>query len=97
MKYCTDSVSRKLRILSFLATVSVVVIHTNYLERCVEGSVAWWVGNVIAYMQRWAVPFFFVVSGFFMEREFRDQEALSYLKTFFSKKSKSIIIPYLLW
>lgn len=97
MAYCSDSVSRKLRIISFLGTVSVVVIHTNYLTTSTDCLIAKLIGDIISYLQIWAVPLFFVISGFFMEREFRDRDLWLYFKAFLAKKSRSIIIPYLLW
>ena len=97
MGYCSSDFGRKLRITSLLATISVVCVHTNYLERCANGSVAWWVGNIIAFMNRWAVPYFFVVSGFFFEREFENRNWLEYWPAFLRKKCRSLLVPYLLW
>ena len=96
MKYCSDFTSRKIRILSFLATISVVIIHTNALEGNREVAAAWWIGNLIGYAQRWAVPFFFVVSGFFLHRVFECQQHVI-AATFLKKRVKTLLIPYLFW
>lgn len=97
MKYVSQTISQKLRIISFVATISVVVIHTNHLEMFKECSVAWWIGNLIGYLQRWAVPYFFLVSGFFFARAFEKQPLFRYWKTFLLVKVKTLLVPYLLW
>lgn len=97
MSYCTEEISRKLRIISFIATIGVVIIHTNHLERLVGTPFAWWVGNIIGYLNRWAVPYFFVISGFFFERAFQGQKILPYWGSFLQKKKYALFVPYLLW
>ena len=96
MRYCSDVVSRKIRILSFLATISVVIIHTNALEGNQEMPSAWWIGNLIGYAQRWAVPSFFVVSGFFIHRTFTYRYEFSFLR-FLKKRIETLLVPYLIW
>lgn len=96
MKYCSDIASKKIKILSFLATISVVIIHTNALESNREVPIAWWIGNFIGYAQRWAVPFFFVVSGFFLHRVVNAKVHFS-ICDFLKKRVKTLLIPYLCW
>lgn len=96
MKYCSNIASRKIRILSLLATISVIIIHTNALEDNREVPIAWWIGNAIGYAQRWAVPFFFVVSGFFLHRAFESSSAFS-VGAFLKKRVKTLVIPYICW
>lgn len=64
MKYCSETTSRKIAVLTTLATVAVVIVHSNSLESIRTPSWAFWAGNAIAFLQHWAVPFFFMVSGF---------------------------------
>lgn len=97
MAYCSEQIGRKLRILSFVATLSVVVIHTNHLEDLREVPLAWWVGRFIAGMQLWAVPFFFMVSGFFFERAFERRNIMQDLPAFLGRKVRTVLLPYLLW
>lgn len=89
--------SKKIKILSFFSTISVIIIHTNYLELYPTNSISWWVGNIIRYAQHWAVPFFFMISGFFFDRQFREERILGFYSSFVLKKMKSLVVPYLLW
>lgn len=97
VNYCSFEIGRKLRILSFVATIIVICIHTNYLESYSINSVSWWVGNCIGYLQHWAVPFFFIVSGFFFGRYFRGKSIFNSYFPFLSKKARTLLVPYLLW
>lgn len=94
--YCRPEVSRKIRYMSFFAAVSVVWLHTNPIGY-IEGVIPCWVGLLGAWLNHfndWAVPFFFVVSGFFFDRQcaesFRYGDILR-------KKFHSLVIPYLFW
>lgn len=95
MIYCSRQVSVKIKVLSFWATLAVIVIHSNSLESINDNAFAWWIGNAIAVLQYWAVPYFFVVSGFFFDRGYvlRDISAREFLR----KKVFSLGLPYLLW
>lgn len=97
MNYCSSAISCKIRALSFFATISVVIIHTNTLESMPMGSISWWLGNLIGYAQHWAVPFFFIVSGFFFHRQFEKTEILKFYPIFLKGKVRSLLVPYLLW
>lgn len=97
MHYCDAVAGRKFRILALLATISVVVIHTNYLENMREVPLAWWIGNVIGNLQRWAVPWFFIVSGFFFERAFNGNRVSENFLPFVNRKKKVLLLPYIYW
>ena len=97
MHYCDEVTGRKFRISALLATISVVVIHTNYLENMREVPLAWWIGNVIGYLQRWAVPWFFIVSGFFFERAFNGNRISTNYLPFINRKKKALLLPYIYW
>lgn len=97
MRYCSEKVSRKISVLATLATVAVVIIHSNSLELVKMPSWAFWVGNAIAFLQQWAVPFFFMVSGFFFDRAFCDKPIFSNWMPFLRKKFRSLVVPYVLW
>lgn len=97
MKYCNEYTSRKISVLNSLATIAVVIIHSNSLEDIKSPSWAFWIGNTIAFLQHWAVPFFFMVSGFFFDRAFSDKPIWTNWLPFLRKKLKSLAVPYLLW
>ena len=56
--YCSEGHSKRIKVLSLLATIAVVIIHSNSLEDIRNNALAWWIGNVVAVLQYWAVPFF---------------------------------------
>ena len=97
MKYCSEYVSRKIAVLSTVATIAVVVIHSNSLEDVRNPSWAFWVGRWISSLQHWAVPFFFMVSGFFFDRFFDGKPMLASLGGFLKRKFRSLAVPYVLW
>lgn len=95
LKYVEKQISTKISILSLWATIAVVIIHSNSLEGINGNPCAWWVGNVIAVLQGWAVPWFFIVSGFFFDRGYVTHEVRT--SVFMRKKFTSLVVPYLLW
>ena len=91
---CSEYNSRKIRTLSFLASVGVVLLHTNPLANATVG--AEWLRNVglyFSWFNIWCVPYFFLVSGFFFDRGRAEKSG----GQFFWGKIKSLAIPYLLW
>ena len=86
--------SRKISVLSFVAMVSVVIIHS----RALSGTPASW--NVFLQwfitrgLAKWSVPFFFAVSGYWFGKWVDRQAALS---DFWRKKWRTLVLPYLLW
>ena len=94
-RYISPEISRKLRALSFLGAVSVVIIHSNPLETIADPLWAGRLGNWVGYLQRWAVPYFFITSGFFFDRGYAavDRDTMG----FFHAKARSLLVPYLLW
>ena len=97
MKYCSETVSRKIAVLSAIATVAVVIIHSNSLENIRDCVFMFWIGRTIAYLQHWAVPFFFMVSGFFFDRYFTEKSFWAHFPNFLFRKVKSLAVPYVLW
>lgn len=97
MIYCSEYTSGKIRVLSFLAMVTVVSIHSGPFSLMTDLSsatlrMAGWIGDA----QRWAVPFFFLVSGFFFSRYLQTHEDFRYAQ-FMRGKWRGLILPYLLW
>lgn len=93
--YTSADASLKIRVMAFLGAVAVVVIHSNSLESITDPLWAGRVGNWIGYLQRWAVPFFFMVSGFFFDRGYASVARGT--KDFYRTKFKSLVVPYCLW
>lgn len=92
-------VGKKVTILSFLAMFGVVMIHSNSIGP-MTNPVGW---NVVTQkiltrtFTEWAVPFFFVMSGFWFARGRYLKDAGEKYGTFITKKAKTLLIPYLLW
>lgn len=90
-----DHVKQKIRILSFVAMIAVVIIHSNTIGTLPNPS-AWNVWFQQAFSRlgtSWAVPFFFVISGFLYQR-------LSVSKGYrvlLLAKARSLLLPYVLW
>lgn len=97
MSYCNSKTSRKIAVLTTLATIAVVIIHSNSLESYRESAWLFGIGNGIAFLQHWAVPFFFMVSGFFFDRAFDDGPLIGGYSSFLFKKLRTLGMPYLLW
>ena len=90
--YCSKDHSRRISVLSLLATIAVVILHSNSLENIRINAFVWWIGNVIAVLQYWAVPFFFIVSGFFFDRSYVQHNVSTF--QFLKKKVWSLGVPY---
>lgn len=90
-----DYVKQKIRILSFLAMIAVVIIHSNTIGTLPDPSRwnSWFQQAFSRVGTSWAVPFFFVVSGFLYQR-------VSIAKGYgrlLNSKAKSLLVPYVLW
>lgn len=86
-----QNTSRKLKRMSFLAAVSVVCLHT------LPENFSWF-----ARFHDWAVPYFFLSSGFFCDRKLIYNFNFKLngdngLIELYSKKIKTLLIPYIFW
>lgn len=91
-----DDFSHKVTVLSFLAMVSVVYIHHNAIDTTEP---AYWNVVVQTFLTRaltdWAVPFFFIMSGFWVARSrYVSSEGAT---PFLMKKVRTLLVPYVLW
>jgi len=85
--------SNKIRNLGFVCSVLVVVIHTSWT--LVPFSISWFVENFVRNgVARIAVPFYFVVSGYFIAIHFGE---ISWWKTVCRKRVVSLVVPYVIW
>lgn len=92
--YCRESISRKISVLSFIAMVTVVCIHSDPLPLMEDlDSFCTNLSVISSMLKEWAVPYFYVVSGFFFARCYMQRTYWQFMKG----KVRSLIIPYLLW
>ena len=92
--YCSESISRKITVLSFFAMITVVSIHSDPLPLMAAPSCFCRnLSRISSMLKDWAVPYFYVVSGFFFARCYAHRT----YGEFMSGKVRSLIIPYLLW
>ena len=90
--------SRKCRILAFLAAIAVVAIHSD-CTMVLTAPAAWNVFAEKLYCQRltkWAVPFFFLLSGVWFARGAYARGDDGYWG-FLKGKSKSLVIPWIVF
>ena len=91
--------SEKLRALAFSLALLVVPIHCGSLKG-VE-AIPGWIRALQAIgsdtISRLAVPFFFVVSGFFLMKGIESGKVLEWWKRVCGKRMMTLVIPYLMW
>lgn len=94
-----EKISRKITVLSFLAMIGVVMIHSNTLGT-MSNAAGW---NIVIQkiltrtFTAWAVLFFFVLSGFWFTRGRYIQENGGGYRKLILKKMKTLLVPYLIW
>ncbi len=78
----------------FIAIISVIVVHTAatgvYLFNNVP-SIDWWIANVMNSSLRFALPFFFLLSGALNINN--DYDAI----TFYRKRFFRVFLPFVFW
>ena len=91
----TQYLSRKLQILSLVAIAFVVLQHSSYgvPPNCISGLL--YRDLISLGVADFPVPYFFIVSGFFFMKRFRT--AFSWYKAELTKRSKSLLLPYLIF
>lgn len=99
----SDYFSRKVTIVSFVMAVFVIYIHADNLkyygitanDHTVANIIVNLFGEVIGGI---AVPFFFMISGYWLFRfDVTDSSAVLVLFKKIKKKVKTLVVPYLLW
>src|SRR5262245_34302895 len=101
-----EYLSRKIKILSLLAIVSVVYIHANNTEPRIQfpdsviaedphvnSFVQFFIANGLA---RFAVPLFFCVSGYLFFRPGSGEGVMLFLRKI-ATKLRTIVVPFLIW
>lgn len=85
--------SRKIENMSFLCAILVVTIHVGWSDQI--GSFGWWMKQLVkGGVAQIAVPFFFVVSGYFLSAHF---EEMGWWPRETRKRFWSLVVPFLLW
>lgn len=94
--------NKSVAFLSFVAAILVVMLHMAVSAvRPFDGLLWWWQEFSSQGVCRVAVPWFFVVSGFYLFRKYTiNGDMLSVIKTWVTelrKRVRTIIVPYLMW
>lgn len=90
----SDASSNKIANLGFVCALLVVFVHVECRPHVI-GSSAWIVWFFLRYvMATMAVPYFFVVSGFFLARHC---ENAGWWKSAVQKRVKSLLVPLFFW
>lgn len=89
----TKEISVKIKVLSFFALIGVLMIHTTYLESK-QWFWLWFIQRSISTFSNFAVPFFFLISGFFFFIKTSDFKSI--LKNI-KKRFRTLLIPYVFW
>ena len=89
----TKETSQKIKNMGFICALFVVSIHINWHTD--ESQLLWWGRQLICEgFARIAVPFFFVVSGYFLAAHF---DEANWWKCEVGKRIKSLVVPFYLW
>lgn len=95
----SETLSRKISVLSFVAMVCVVLSHHSIIGGFAP--LSFW-NDVVQYfaynLSLFAVQFFFVISGFWFARSAYVQGESGWrVGAFLGKKARTLLVPYLLW
>ena len=94
-----EGLSCKLKALSFVAMMNVVMIHSVAIGK-IENPAPWYIFlNTFCFkaMTSWAVPFFFMVSGYFFSKSTYFKQGGGRYKQLVAKKAQTLLVPYLCW
>ena len=91
-----ESVSKGLRAVSFIAFICVVMIHSKAMPMSLAES-SFVYKCLFQNLTAWAVPWFFFLSGYFVNRDFERIASFDALVAFLMKKCRTLVVPYILW
>ena len=98
----SEYTSRKIARLSIVCAILVVYLHSysKELSASMSGALTWWVQDFVSQgISRVAVPFFFVVSGLLLFKDF-PEEGMSVRYWWLGKlrkRLKTLCVPYFAW
>lgn len=91
-----DRINEKMRDVSAVAMLAIVITHSIAIMTF-PGAARWnvWIQALVSRSLTcsWAVPFFFLISGYWCHRKLSEGS----IKSFYTKKIKSLFVPYVLW
>ena len=88
----TENLSRKIKVVSYWAMFSVILIHSHSLPDKSNTVVQFIQMFFTRSLTDWAVPFFFLVSGYFFAAKYRGD-----VIAFWKKKMWTLLMPYFAW
>lgn len=92
-KAMTQTKTNYISYLSVISAIAVVFLHANICFWNFEESRTWISANIIESIFYFAVPVFFMISG----ATLLDYNERYSTKTFFAKRARKTLIPYLVW
>ena len=89
---------KKKEFISFLLSIFVFFIHTNFAQNNISGSTVSIINQKVSYffsysITRFAVPMFFILSGITFFKDYSNKKYLTKIKS----RLFTLVIPYLLW
>ncbi|MDQ7959309.1 MULTISPECIES: acyltransferase [Flavobacterium] len=94
----TEYLSRKIKVISFISIVMVVILHCYNLDKSIyenEKNITWFIQTIISFgITRIAVPVFFIISGYLFFLTFNGNSDFV-LKM--KKRFRTLVVPYLFW
>lgn len=85
--------SNKISVLSFVAMIGVLLIHSTYSESS-QWPWLFYIQRYFSSLSNCAVPFFFIISGYFYFLKISDFKSI---KSAINKRKRTLLVPYLIW
>ncbi|MEG1479442.1 MAG: acyltransferase [Kiritimatiellia bacterium] len=93
-KRISPELSHRIANMSFVCAIFVVLIHCPGKDVS-SGGITWWIEQLLSEsFVRMAVPFFFIVSGFFLARHMEEPHGWA---TALKTRCRTLLAPYFIW
>lgn len=96
MMNISTRLSNKIKILSFISIIAVVWMHSFYLE-CERWIFIHFVQKFVALFADFAVPLFFIISGFLFFANCGKDCMVSFFFSKIKKRVRTLVVPYVIW